>query len=164
MTEFKLTGGEAIEKLLNELPRQLRRRALNNAVRQGASIIRNEARSIAKKSGLSDSYTKDIVISSTRGARGLDKDAVLLLGVRRAHSRLAHIFEFGTSRRERKSGGATGFIKATPHLRPAVDLKGRDAIAVISNTLRQNLEVIAKSLRDNKPISLTQASRRDIDA
>lgn len=54
--------------------------------------------------------------------------------------RLAHLFEFGTRERARKSGGRTGKIRMQPFARPAWDAEQGNAVSILKTSLWQEVD------------------------
>lgn len=171
-TEYTLTGAQDIERLLLQLPVQYQKRALQNAFRAGAKIVMEEAKSQAQRKGIgSGGFVDSITLARPSRGQGLGKDSVIVIALKKTHSKLAHIFEFGTAPRFRNSGrsrrgkkgdhagGFTGQITPTPFLRPALDIKGAEAIAMIAKVTRENIETIVRQLARGDKVSLRRKRR-----
>lgn len=161
MTEFKIEGAREIQRVLEEMPRRLQRQALVHAFREGANIVRDEAK--VKAATLPDGFAQALIVArptaKQRRRRGQHETVVVIAFKKGKFSRLAHLFEFGTAERFQKSGRFTGRITAQPFLRPALDTRATAATRKIAETLRDNIEIIARQLRSGQKISLAKKNR-----
>jgi len=162
MADFQLTGAKDLQKVLEEVPKKYRKKALKSAFREGAKIVKKDAQDNARQHGLDRDYWKDITVSVPKGRVKLDKSVVRTVAVKKEHSSLAHLFEFGTAERFKDNGASTGRISPMPHLRPALDAKAQEAIQTIADVTRKNLELIARDLTRGQKVKLTQKARRQI--
>jgi HK97 gp10 family phage protein len=166
-TRIDVSGGEDIQKLLMELPLQYQKRGLDNAFRAGAKIVMEEAKSQARGKGIGDGgFVDSITVAKATKSQRLGRDSVIVIALKKTHSRLAHLFEYGTAPRFRNSkesrrgkkgdhgGGYTGRISARPFLRPALDIKGAEAIAMIAQKTKENIETIVGQLARGEKVSL----------
>ena len=151
--EFTITGADDIEKILSKMPYQLARRSMLSAFRKGAGMVRDDAKTrVPVDSGR---LKKDIALRVPPRALRKTKETVLVLGVKKPSSRRAHLTEFGTGPRYQESTGRyTGSSPAKPFLRPALDSKGQRAAQIITDTLWENIQTIARQLRRNIKVSL----------
>jgi len=156
-TQFKITGGPEIQKALKELPKKLQRRALVHAFRTGAKIVKDDAALRALK--VSPDFASSLVVARPNKKRRANNEVVVVIAHKRSHSRLAHIFEFGTANRYQKNGRFTGRIIATPYLRPALDARSNEAIQSIASILKENVEIIARQLSAGQKVSLRRSKR-----
>lgn len=125
---------EIIDKL-NALPDKLRNKAVRSAVRKGANIIRDAARSkVPIKTGnlrksiiTSNSRTKnkDIVASKVRLAQRKSKKA--------SSPFYGYFIEFGTSK-----------MVAKPFLRPALDEKESEVLSTTMNEIKIAVDELNK--------------------
>lgn len=146
ITRFK--GGAELQKALNQLPAKLERNVMRSALRQGANVIRDEARSnVPVKTG---ALKKSIKVS-TRARRG-QVTATLKAGGKDAF--YAHMVEYGTAPHDiavkskkvlvfEDGGKATRArhpgISPKPFMRPAVDDKADEAVQAVANQVRKTL-------------------------
>lgn len=156
---IKVRGLKEIEALLEKLPDRISANVLNAALRRGASVIAKEARKNLRASPSIDSALLEKSISS-RARRQKRKGkyvgrAVVSIGaqrvttqvVRKGHkkpvtatpSKYAHLVEFGTRK-----------MKAEPFLRPALDTKGAEAIAVIGEAMSKRISAEAAKMAAGK--------------
>jgi len=165
-TRFTVDGGKEIEKLLLELPVRYQKRALQRAFEEGAKVVLEEARSQARSHGIGGGgFIDSIVIAKPQRDQGLGKDTVVVIALKKTHSALAHLFEFDTKERFRNSdsargkkgnhqGGFTGRMIASPFLRPAMDIKGKEAVEIIARVTKENIETIVGQLARGQKVSL----------
>lgn len=162
MTQFRITGGKEIQRVLEEMPRQLQRKALVHAFTEGAKLVRDgaKAQAVSLPPGFAKALTVQRPNARYRRRRAGGRETVVVVALKRGkYSRLAHLFEFGTAERHQKSGRYTGRITAQPFLRPALDSQGAAAIARIARVLAENIEIIARQLRSGQKISLAKKNR-----
>lgn len=161
-SDFSIRGGKEISEVLAALPKEYRRRALVHSFRAGAKVIEREAKLIAARDisvNFADAITVARPNNRQRISRG-QRDTIVVLGFKVGkYSKLAHIFEFGTVERFKKTGSFTGAINATPFFRPALDSKGGAAIQVISKITEENLKIIIRQLARGKKVSLAKKNR-----
>lgn len=142
ITRFK--GGKELQDALNQLPAKIERNVMRSALRQGANVIRNQAR---QNVPVEDGDLKKSIKVSTR-ARGGKTTATLRAGDKRAF--YAHMIEFGVAPHgvkkgaKRKSGKYQDGKKhpgfsAKPFMRPAVDDKADEAVQAVANQVRKTL-------------------------
>lgn len=156
MANFQITGGPEIVKVLNAMPRQLQRKALVNAFRAGANIVRDEA----KRKAPNNTLRRAITVARGNRRNRPSRNTVVMLALRKPASSLAHLFEFGTQdRRQTTTGRFTGRMTATPFLRPALDTKAQAATNKIAQILKENLMIIARQLSSGSKISLAKKNR-----
>lgn len=154
--DFTIEGGQHIQKALLELPRRYQRQAMKNAFMAGARIVAKEARAQAKSKQIGTKFSKSIVarIGTARDRKRLGKSTIAKVALKKPHSRLAHLFEFGTAPRRQRNGRFTGQIMAKPFLRPALDVAGGRAIKEIARISKLNIETIARQLGAGQKVSL----------
>lgn len=153
-TEFTVSGAEEIQKLLLQLPLEYQKKALYNAFRAGAQVVADEAKAKAP-----DAIADAIVVGKPQRKHRLHKDSVAVISVKKGPSRLAHLFEFGTSERRHRDGSRTGRMKATPFFRPALDSMSEAAIAVVARVTRENIEIIVNQLAKGQKVSLRRKKK-----
>ena len=123
--ETKMTGFRELEKLLDQLPDRVNTRLANNAAAAGARVLQKNIKQRAPHAGLK----KMKVLTSFKAAQHLRVNKKETVGMALVGfltkksgglSRLAHLFEFGTSERFTKSGARRGRMVARPFIRPAL--------------------------------------------
>lgn len=144
-TLSKFKGGKELQDFLNTLPAKVENNILRSALRQGANVIKAEA-----KANINDD-TGDLsrsvrVKTSSKG--GLVKAKV------EAKDHKAHWVEFGTEPHmitpKEKEGalGVNGRVvsavnhpgaKPYPFMRPAADSKTNEAVVAVGNQIRKRL-------------------------
>jgi len=155
MTQFTITGGPEIERVLREMPRRLQRKALVNAFRAGANIVKKDAQSRAPHPTLRKAIT--VARGTTRNRP--NKNTIMMIALRKPASSLAHLFEFGTQERRQRNGRFTGRMTAQPFLRPAMDAGSPAATQAIARVLKENIMIIARQLTRGQKISLAKKNR-----
>jgi phage protein, HK97 gp10 family len=118
--QVKIEGALELEKALKELGPIPARKLGGKALKAGGEIIADLARVLVpvRTGALEDSITV-VMVRATK-----DSERKAAIGFRPPASRYAHLVEFGTSH-----------SAAQPFIRPAIDAKGEDAIAVIGEQL-----------------------------
>lgn len=126
---LKTTGLRELAITLHDLPNNIQRRAVTNALVESAEPMAEHAQSLAPQ--LTGEGARSITASATAKKRVRLK---LLPGVFAAfvgptkHTRQLMDAEFGTTNREHRSGKETGHEPARPFLRPAFDNGWRDVV------------------------------------
>lgn len=148
--ETQVKGLKELNKILEQLPIKLQKRAVRKALRAGSRPIIQKARSLAPVD--TGALKKSIIYAQrrdpTRGAIGFLKSSVAGKGKqntgsekKRVPSKYAHLVEFGTSR-----------APAQPFMRPALDSAGNDAIKKITEVLIKEVEIEALRTSRSKVI------------
>lgn len=144
----RIEGAREFERVLKQLPKGLRGKVLDNAVRAGANVVRKEAKRLAPR-GANEPHPKfgrlvdNIRVSKDKRGR----DSVnMILHTGRAFWGMFH--EFGTSR-----------MAARPFMRTAFDEHVVEALAKIGDRMGKNIEKTAKELA-GKFRSIKRATRR----
>lgn len=149
MAEYKsIKGGAELQAFLDQLPAKLEANIMRSALRQGANVIRDQAKAnVPVKSG----DLRDSIKISTRSKRGV-VSASVKAGNRKAW--YAHIIEFtGAVPHKIKAKGKGwlafgGFfgksvqhpgMKAKPFMRPALDARSSAAIQATGDQVRKRL-------------------------
>lgn len=118
MARVAVRGAKELEALLKKLPAKVAKRVVNNGLRAGARIIRDEMKAgVPVDTGeLRDS----IRVATVKGQ--------VKVGFEPPASRRAHLTEFGTE-----------FQPAQPFARPAIDARGPDAIRKIGEVMGKGI-------------------------
>lgn len=131
-------GAKELEALLKRLPERVAKRVVNNGLRAGARIIRDDAKArVPVDTGeLQDSIT----VATVRGK--------VKVGFKPPASRRAHLTEFGTENQA-----------AQPFMRPALDSRGTDAIKKIGEVMGKGVEKEARAIAGGKIDAITGRRR-----
>ena len=147
--QIQLSGGKEMEEILDQLPKRVVRKIIGKALRKGAGPIARDARRRARKNKRTGELARSITIRKTRigdqRRRGVGQ---VVIGFRKPASRRAHLLEFGT-----------WVAAAFAFFLPAVQAKGRQAVAAIGKTLRAEIEKEAEKLRKEKERQARKAAR-----
>lgn len=138
--QFKMQGLSQMQRSLNQLPNNLREKALANASAAGARVIRKEAkRLVPTRTG---QLKDNIVVSKSFRHRGrkIRLKGVVVIGIRGVARKYAHLVEFGFSRGSPK-----------PFMRPAFDNKAPEALRAMAEKLSTEIAKQAKKLTGWKP-------------
>lgn len=143
MAEFKIEGLDGVLRKMRELSPKIQKKVLVKAVRAGANIIRDDARSRAKQFDdpqSSEKIWKEIVtkVNTRRGRR--EGGVVMQVGVRGGAKTdkggqetspiwYWRLIEFGTSK-----------MAARPFMRPALESKAEAATDAIVTELNRGLD------------------------
>lgn len=163
-TNFTITGGKEIARVLQEMPRQYQRRALVQAFTAGAKVVAEEVKNQGRSKGVPVGLIDDLVVfrptARQRYNRG-QKYTVTAIGFKTENrrSRLAHLFEFGTADRYGQDGHFTGRITATPFLRPGLDASAAASSEIIAKMSAENIEIIIRQLTSGQKVSLAKKNR-----
>lgn len=152
MIEFKLTGGKEVSALLQQLPVQMEKKIMRNALAAGARIIRDEAR--ARAPGKSGKMRRAInvqtnVINGTVIAKIRMKGKHTYIGIFMEYGVKPHMISVGKVKRRKGEATASARlamkigddfvgrsvlhpgVTAKAFLRPAMDARANDAVAAI---------------------------------
>lgn len=145
--EINVRGLRETLEALEKLPANIENNALRAGLRAGAGIVRKEARRLC----ISKDLRKSIIAVQHKRRRGLVRVSV---GIKKNTKkfRIAHLIEFGTALRQKKSGASTGVMRARPFMRPAYEA-----------TKRQVLDAIVDKARQNALRGITRANARMLD-
>ena len=137
----ELEGLEQFQTILRKLPDAMEDRLLNNACAAGARVIAREWKRTrptpklvpAVRSGAAAAKHARIGLNTVSG--------LAIVAFQQPHSRLAHLFEFGTSQRvQTTTGRSTGRMPARPFMRPAVDSVEGEVEAKMAERLAAGIE------------------------
>lgn len=142
-----IKGGKELQAMLNSLPVKIERNILRSALRQGANVLRDEAR--ANVNDVSGDLSRSIK-TKVRAKRG-EVTATVVAGDDKAF--YAHMVEFGTDAHVITAGEkgvldvpghATATVnhpgaQAAPYMRPAMDTKTSQAIQAVGEQIRKRL-------------------------
>lgn len=130
-------GLKEVDRALKQIGPELAQQAGDSALRAMAKPIIAEARRIAPKR--TGRYAENIAFQKNR--KGDDDQRAGHIGVRAPWSRLAHLLEFGTAK-----------MAAKPHLRPALDGQGENAVKEGGVVLARSLKNIVRKLERGNPV------------
>lgn len=143
----KIQGGAELQKLLDSLAPNIERNILRSALRQGANVIRDEAKkNVSDRTG---ELSKSIKVK-TRSRRGNVTAQVV------TDKYYARFVEYGTESHFIKSKDVKSLFfagiarqvvehpgaKPHPFMRPAIDAKQNEAIRAVGEQIRKRLEKV----------------------
>jgi len=120
---FKLTGFDKLEAALKQLPAKMARKDGGSALKFGANVIADLARSIVRVSDIDEPHIRDNIVVQLQRASN-DAQRTCLIGFDKAVSYRAHFLEFGTSK-----------MQARPFMRPAIEQGAEEAIRIVGQRL-----------------------------
>lgn len=135
----KIKGMRELQRMLKKVPAKIQNKASRAAVREASTPmlrdVRRRAKTAIRSRSLGKSIGRRIKTYRRNGVTvaviGPRLDFVSPSGTKIA--RLAHLIEFGTARRfQRKTKRTTGFMRASPFLRPAFDSHKREYVKLYS--------------------------------
>jgi HK97 gp10 family phage protein len=150
--KFNMKGGEAVHKLLQQLPVEVETKILRNGLSAGARVLRDEARSrVPSKTGALRASIK-----TSRNTNKTEGQVVAKVRLKGKHSFLGNFIEYGVAahqiwvRGDKQTllinGVAIGKqvwhpgIAPQPFMRPALDARGGDAVQVVGEYLTRYLQ------------------------
>ena len=149
--QFELTGVKEMVQLMEQLPTiSMQKGVLRKALKKAGQPIKDEA--IAKLGAQNlkgDKLGSTITVStslkrSQKTAANSDRTRVFMyVGSWAPH---AHLVEFGTTDRHKKSGASTGFTSPKPFMRPAWDANKLKALDIYKKELWESILKSAKLL------------------
>lgn len=151
--KFELKGLKELMDALDQLPTMsMKKGVVRNALKKAAKPIEELSKENARGGILIEDpevIAESIKIGTSLKRSQRDKiDRSRVTVYVGSNSNLAHLFEFGTAERYKKSGAYTGFIPAMPFLRPAWDSRKKVALDILKkelwNALRKAARLLAK--------------------
>lgn len=158
---INIKGGEELAKALQQLPVKIEKNILRSALRAGANVIKNEAKSNVP---VDDGDLKRSLKVSVDAKRGR-VTAKVKAGNKKVF--YTHFVEFGTAAhiikpkgRITAKKGALSFngvfvnsvnhpgARAKPFMRPALDAKANEAIVATGNKIKQRLTAVGINTPD----------------
>jgi len=145
---FSIEGLKELNDALEELPKSLRKTPLRNTLKKATKPVYDRALDeIPVESG----YLKEHMVvsprlkaSQRRKTRRFKDEVEVFVGNNAPH---AHLIEFGTKERFRKSGGSTGQMTPNPFMTRAWDASKHDCLQIIIKELRTEIAKAAERLR-----------------
>ncbi len=120
--EYKILGGEALDKALSQLPRTVERRIVQKGLKAAAKVIVKDAKTrVAVDEGL---LKKEIRTKAGPKSRG----SVVILIFTSIKAWYAHMIEFGTSK-----------MSAKPFLRPAMDENHSEILKAMGDKIGEEI-------------------------
>jgi len=157
-SSLKITGIDELQKALRALPEKIAARAVVNALRAGARVVRDEAKRLVPE-GKTGELKRGIKVRTVRKANRRAEGAIITVTVEGPAAWRAHLTEFGSAGGVVKSGAFAGAVipprPAQPFLRPAARNKAGAATAKIKAALAKSIEKEAA-----KALNETGASRK----
>jgi len=148
--KFEIVGLKECMDALEQLPTlSMKKTVVRNALKKAAIPIKDRAKENAQGIKIENpgviAESVKIGTSLKKSQRGrTERDRVTVyVG---SNSNLAHLFEFGTAERYKKSGAYTGYIPPMPFMREAWDSKKKVSLDILKEELWKALEKAAKSL------------------
>ena len=147
---FKITGLQECMNALEQLPTvSMKRGVVRNALKKAAIPVKDRAKENAQGIKIDNpgviAESVKIGTSLKKSQRGRTERDRVTVYVGSSHP-LAHLFEFGTAERYKKSGAYTGFIPAMPFLREAWDSQKRVSLELLKDELWKALQKSARLL------------------
>ena len=131
----RLEGAKDLDRLLRRLPAKVGKRVATRAVRQGANVIRDEAKRTAPRGTEPASPKYGRLADNIRVTKVRDGFAGVVMAVTVGQAFWGMFLEFGTSRQP-----------ARPWLRPAFHAKAGEAVAKMGTSLGKDIEKAALAL------------------
>lgn len=136
--QSEVRGGRDIENALTLLPARVAERVSKSALRAGAQVIRKEAKRLVPKD--TGELAEGIVVQAPTRRQRRRGAALIVVGILRPVSRIAHLIEFGWR-----------WSAAQPFLRPALDSKGAEAVRVIGQRMMRGIVREMQKIRRGQP-------------
>lgn len=148
MADQNIVGGRELDAFLQQFSVKFERNVLRGALRQGANVIKDEAKANLAASGsvVSGELSRGLKVS-TRSKGG---SVYASLKAKGKHAHIAHWIEYGVKPHGVKKGAkrASGKLQNgvlhpgfgdRPFARPALDNKAQEAIAAVTTYIRKRL-------------------------
>jgi HK97 gp10 family phage protein len=147
--KFELHGLKETMDALDQLPTlSMKKTVVRNALKKSSIPIKEAAQQNAQGlpiEGKDIEQSIKIGTSLKKSQRGRTDRSRVTVYVGSSHP-LAHLFEFGTAERYKKSGAYTGYIPPMPFLRQAWDSKKKVSLDLLKEELWKALEKSARLL------------------
>ncbi|MFA5445045.1 MAG: HK97-gp10 family putative phage morphogenesis protein [Bacteroidales bacterium] len=148
--KFELHGLKECMDALDQLPTlSMKRGVVRNALKKAAIPIKDRAKEnaqgikIENPGVIAESIKVGTSLKKSQRGRAERDRVTVYVG---SNSNLAHLFEFGTAERYKKSGAYTGYIPPMPFMREAWDSKKKVSLDLLKEELWKALEKAAKLL------------------
>jgi len=148
--KFELHGLKECMDALDQLPTlSMKRGVVRNALKKAAIPIKDRAKEnaqgikIENPGVIAESIKVGTSLKKSQRGRAERDRVTVYVG---SNSNLAHLFEFGTAERYKKSGAYTGYIPPMPFMREAWDSKKKVSLDILKEELWKALEKAAKLL------------------
>lgn len=147
MSTLNIRGLSELQAMLRTLPAKVERNILRAALRQGANVIKDEAKAnVPQATGVLRRGIK--VSTSTKGGK-----VTASIKTKGKHGYIARWLEYGTRPHviEGRDGGNLAFeggayrsvnhpgIRPTPFMRPAMDSKAGEAVVAVGEAIKNRL-------------------------
>lgn len=142
--QFELLGVKETMRLLDRLPTvSMQKSVLRKSMKKALKPTQERAEQNAPSSSLKESIKVTSTLKKSQ-RKSFDKSKIFMyVG---STSSLAHLTEFGTTERTRKSGGSTGFISPNRFLTRAWDATRFGAVKIFSEEMKKNIYKAARLL------------------
>jgi len=146
-TNVHVKGLSELQAFLTALPAKMEANIMRSALRQGANVVKDEAKA---KAPVATGLLRDGLKVSTRSRRGVVTASVKATG---KHAYIARWIEYGTAAHEigTKDGGSLFFggifaekvqhpgSRPKPFMRPALEGKSQDALIAVGEAIKKRL-------------------------
>lgn len=142
--DVKISIPEETDKLLGQIPINLRRRSLKKALRKAGQVVAREARRLAPRPGYPGDKPGKKPLKNTIRVKVSDFGEVqaAFVGPSYPEGAHGHLVEFGHE--EVLWGKRTGgFVREKPFMRPAADSTEAQQREAIISTLKKDIEKLA---------------------
>ena len=148
--KFEIHGLKETMDALDQLPTlSMKRGVVRNALKKAAIPIKDRAKENAQgikidnPGVIAESIKVGTSLKKSQRGRAERDRVTVYVG---SNSNLAHLFEFGTAERYKKSGAYTGYIPPMPFMREAWDSQKKVSLDILKEELWKALEKAAKLL------------------
>lgn len=136
MMSFNLQGAKEVEEILKDLPLAVQAKILRAINKQAANIVKKELQNRAPADG------DDTVFNAIKVKNDKEDDTGVLVGINAKKGGYVQRFqEYGTKKREKKSGADTGAIsQPKPFVKSTMDDKVPEVIKFVSENYAELVE------------------------
>ena len=138
-TQLTLIGDKELLAAFGDLERRAQSGIVGKALRAASRPIVNAARDNLRAGN--HKFTGNLIKSIGLRIKTYRKDGrtIAVIGPRWPEGAHGHLVEFGTGPRQTEKGKSTGFMPATPFLRPAFDAFKGAALQILTRLIRNGL-------------------------
>lgn len=158
MSTVGVKGLSELQAFLSSLPAKVEKNIMRSALRQGANVLKDEAKKNLSANGNIDTgKLRDGIRVSTNYKRGVVSATVKAKGT---HGYIGHWIEYGVAAHSLKKGAKRKSGKyqdqgrkhhgITPHpfMRPALDTKAQQALLAVGNQIKAKLTEVGINTKD----------------
>lgn len=148
-----VTGVKQVDRRLRALPKTIRRKVLNKAVRAGLKPVHDEARALCPEDTGDLGTSIKVRAWPKRRRNQVAMEVITGEGTFRGETFYGGMVEYGHFAGHRRLGNTRAWVEARPFMRPAYDRKRAEARAAATARIRAGIETSARVLARGGKVS-----------